>query len=360
MQVLRRGVTPVTLCAVMLGLLGVLAVFNASYHLSASHRYALRQGLWLTVGALAVVGAAGLPAGVYRRWGPWFIGPGYLALVGVLVWGIRIRRMQGWYSFPGFLVQPGELVKPLFVLSLALLAVHTARFRESFVRGYTPWLAVLAAWIVPLALQPDFGMVLVHVGAFLAVSVVAGVPLRHMSLGLLGGIPLAVFAWLRVDYLRTRVMSFLNPEQFAESAGWHVLQFRRTLASGGLLGRSWGDCVWARTHLPLGHTDSMFATIGEAMGFLGVLPLVVLLVAWCAYVCQRSRQVDAPFAALTAVGLMALVMVQSLIHLSVNLGLMPVTGLTLPLFSYGGSSMVSTMLCVGMSESLLRASPGRV
>lgn len=352
--VLGRGITPVTLCAVMLGLLGLLAVFNASYHLPSGHRYVLRQGLWLALGTVVVVVSAGIPARLYRRVAPWLIVPGYAALAGVLVWGVRIRRMQGWYSLPGFLVQPSEIVKPLFVLSLVLLAVHTAAWRDSFFKGYLPWLGLLSVWLIPLVLQPDFGMVLVYVVAFLAVSAVAGVPGRHLAGAAVGAMPLALPAWLQAPYLRTRVLGFLNPQEFADTSGWHLLQFRRTLASGGLFGRGWGDCVWARTHLPLGHTDSMFATVGEALGFVGVFPLLILLLAWCAYVCQRARSLGDSFAALAAMGLMSMVAGQALIHLSVNLGLMPVTGLTLPLFSYGGSSMIATMLCVGASESLLQ------
>ncbi|MFW5893721.1 MAG: FtsW/RodA/SpoVE family cell cycle protein [Verrucomicrobiota bacterium] len=351
---LGRGITPVTLCAVMLGLLGLLAVFNASYHLPSGHRYVVRQGIWLALGTVVLVLSAGIPARVYRRIAPWLILPGYAALAGVLVWGIRIRRMQGWYSFPGFLVQPSEIVKPLFVISLALLAVVTAARRESFVKGYLLWLGVLCVWLIPLVLQPDFGMVLVYAAAFLAMSAVAGVPGRHLAVAVASALPLVLLAWRNVPYLRVRVFGFLSPQEFAETSGWHLLQFRRTLASGGLFGRGWGDCVWARTHLPLGHTDSMFATVGEALGFVGVFPLVVLLLAWCSYVCRRARDLDDSFAALVAVGLMSMVAGQALIHLSVNLGLMPITGLTLPLFSYGGSSMIATMLCVGASESLLQ------
>jgi cell division protein FtsW len=218
-------------------------------------------------------------------------------------------------------------------------------------------LAFLALWVVPLALQPDFGTLLVYLATFFALVLVAGVPLAHLALTAAAALPLGFAAWTAVPYLRIRVIGFLRPEQFADSAGWPILQFRRTLASGGLRGRTWGDCIWSRTHLPLGHTDSMFATVGEAMGFLGVLPLLALLGAWIAYVSRRSRVIGDPFAATAAMGLMALVAGQALIHLSVNLGLMPVTGLTLPLFSYGGSSMIATMTCVGISESLLRRTP---
>lgn len=354
MRYLRRGMTPVSLGAIALGLLGLLAVYNATYHLPVSHHYALRQTAWLALGTLAVLLLAGLPRSLVRRFGPILAVPAYLLLVGVLFYGIRVRQMQGWYQLPGMLLQPSELAKPFFALSLAWIYGRTTRLRSNRWLATTAVLLLGALWILPICLQPDFGMVLVYALGLLAALMVAGCPWPLLAAGIFCALPGAAWTVWRTPYVRMRFASFLDPAAYTDSAGWHILQFRRTLASGGLFGRSWGDCIWARTHLPLSYSDSMFATIGEAMGFVGVVPIILLLLAWIAYAFRRARMLPDPFSAIAATTLVTLVAGQAFLHLSVNLGLMPVTGLTLPLFSYGGSSMLGTMLCIGASESLLQ------
>jgi cell division protein FtsW len=158
-------------------------------------------------------------------------------------------------------------------------------------------------------------------------------------------------------YVKARFVAFLNPEAWSNTSGWHIIQFQRTLAAGGLYGRSWGRALCSRSHLPLGYSDSVFATIGETAGLIGVAPFVILPLIYLLYGSRQARATGNTFRQAAIIGMVSMVAGQAYIHLSVNLGLLPPTGITLPLISYGGSSLLATVTAVGIVESLSRHPP---
>ena len=121
-----------------------------------------------------------------------------------------------------------------------------------------------------------------------------------------------------------------------------------------MLGQSWGKGVWSQTYLPLGYSDSIFATLGESIGFVGLVPFVALVVGWAVYGYRKVKRCHCVFSVAVLLGLVGYLCIQSFVHLSVNLGLIPPTGITLPLISYGGSSLLSTAIAIGIVESLVR------
>jgi cell division protein FtsW len=272
----------------------------------------------------------------------------------VLLAGIRINGMRGWFAWGGVFFQPSEICKPLFVLgSTVILLRHRPRGPEGR-PGLLPVAGCAAAWLIPLGLQPDFGAVLVYGVTLVILYWCLGGRFRHLLIGAAAGAVGAGLTLWRYPYVRRRFVAFLNPDQYASGSGWHMLQFRRSLAAGGWFGNSWEMGSWSRAYLPLGHSDSVFANMAELVGFVGLMPFVILILAWVLYAHSRACKCSNMTNAGVIFGLGALVAGQAFIHLSVNLGLLPPTGITLPLVSYGGSSLVATMIAFGMLESAWR------
>jgi cell division protein FtsW (lipid II flippase) len=350
--------TRASLFFVCVSLWGCWAIYNASRSGYEGQHFVLRQGLWVALGGAALLTCAGLPAHVYRRWLPWLCVAAYVPLLLVLVLGIRINGMRGWFAWHGYFFQPSELAKPVYVLSLAWLLERTAARRSSWTRGFLPALALLACWGLPIALQPDFGSLLVYLLTFLLLYWGFDGRLRHLASAGLAVLPaLGLVVW-RYPYVLRRLLAFLDPESVAQSSGWHIIQFRRTLASGGLFGRAWEDGLWSSAYLPLGYSDSVFASTAEKVGFFGVLPLLVLILALALYGHYHACRATDRFRAAAIFGNAGMLVLQAFVHLSVNLGLIPPTGITLPLISYGGSSLISSMIAFGIVEAMVHSPPG--
>jgi len=353
--------TPAACVAVVVSLFGCLAIYSATYHLDRPFEFVGRQMIWLVLAVPTLFAVSAADRRTVRRALPWLAAAAYAALLLVLRFGIRVNGMRGWFAWGGVFVQPSELAKPVFVLCLAAVLARAER------EGWRPLtrclaaLAVLAVWTAPIAVEPDFGTCLVYAVTFLAVYGCIGGHWPYLAASAaVGAVVAAGLAW-KVPYVAARLAGFWRPQEYAETSGWHILQFQRTLASGGWLGHWWGKALWSQTYLPLGYSDSIFATIGESVGFLGLLPFVGVILLWVYYGYRRVRRCTDVFPAAAILGMAAFLGGQAFIHLSVNLGLMPPTGITLPLISYGGSSLMSTVLAIGLVEALSRppaASPG--
>jgi cell division protein FtsW len=271
--------------------------------------------------------------------------------------------MRGWFaiSLPGtgwfetIYLQPSELAKPIFALFLARLCLLRDDDTAPTWRHFGLCAALAAPWFVAIALQPDFGTLLVYLGTFTIIYWLRGGPPRHLFAAGAILVPFAALLVTRVEYIRRRLEGFLDPAAHAQGSGWHIIQYKLTLASGGLAGQPVEDALWARNYLPLGHTDSVFATVGETLGFLGLLPILAGLGIWFAYGFYHSRRCDNVTATTTIAAITCLIGIQALIHISVTVGLLPPTGVTLPFLSYGGSSLVSCCLAVGILQSFVCA-----
>jgi len=344
--------TPAGMIYLFVSLWGCLAVYSVTRHLTPSYWFAARQMVWVAIGVVALLLSSARDTQFYRGITFWWAAVAYLLLLAVLPFGIRINGMRGWFAWRGVFFQPSEFSKPVFVLCLARVMERSAAHRSEWFRGYFPCLLCVIVWALPVTAQPDFGVLLVYGLAFGAMYWSLGGPPLHLFATALAAIPAVLAVCWRYPYVQRRFVAFLNPQKYANSSGWHLIQFQRTLASGGLFGRPWSSGRWAQGYLPLGYSDSIFASIAEATGFFGVLPIVVLTVALVAYGCYVSHRSHSLFRAGATVGLVAMISGQALIHLSVNLGLMPPTGITLPMISYGGSSLVSSLLALGVIEGL--------
>jgi len=288
----RRAGSPVVLLAGALAILGCVAVYNATFHLAHPLWFVGRQVVWTAAAYLCLALVLSLPASAIPRILPAAAFMAYAGLWAVLHWGVRIHGMRGWFAWHGVFLQPSELAKPAFVLVLTA-AVH----RLAGKRGWTtPVFAaitgVFGLWLVPIMLEPDYGAVLVYAGTFAALLWCSRGPARKMLIAAALGAVIAAIAMAPHRYVIQRFTGFLNPSAAPLSAGWHVAQFQRALASGGLFGRWWGRGLWTQAYLPLAHSDSVFAAVAEAVGLVGTIPLILLIPAWVWYAWRKASRIN--------------------------------------------------------------------
>jgi len=285
----------------------------------------------------------------------------------VLLVGTAVRGSTRWVDLPLFQFQPSELAKVLLCVSLAAFVYE--RIRRPFGIGQT--LRLLALGLLPAGLvflQPDLGTGIVLVAITLTVLFVAGIPWQHFAaLGaatvlLAGGAYLggsAAGVELLHGYQQDRLTSFLHPSDDPSDGSYQVNQAIIAVGSGEKSGRGDDATQTELLFLPERHTDFIFAVIGERFGFMGAAFVVFLyaLLFWRAI--RVMRIATSYYGVIVAGGIVAMLAFQAIINVGMNLGLMPVTGITLPLISYGGSSVIGTFLALGLLQSIHAQSDAR-
>lgn len=322
--------------------------------------FAIRQGLYAVVGVALMVALAQLD---YTRL--WDLRLSiYVTLVAaialVLVGGAAVRGSQRWIELPLFRFQPSELAKVLLCASLAAFAFD--RVRRPFGIGAT--LSLLALGLGPAALvflQPDLGTGITFAVITVAILYIAGVPWQHFAAiaavaAAIGGGALAVGSTLGIDVLRgyqeDRLTSFLNPGDDPSDSGYQAEQAVIAVGSGEIAGRGDDATQSELLFLPERHTDFIFAVIGERYGFAGTT-LVVLLYGVLLWRLLRILRLTGSFyGTMIAGGIVAMLAFQVILNIGMNLAIMPVAGIPLPLLSYGGSSVVGTLIALGLLQSI--------
>lgn len=344
----------ITVCILFLmGLWGCLAIYNATVFSDAPFLYAGKQLLWLFLGLIIMWITSKIPFLLYKKY-IWSLAAfAYLLLLLVLIFGIRVNGMKGWFDLGIGYLQPSELAKPFFILSLCAVA----KIAKSQVKLFLYMAGVAILWCIPLALQPDFGTLLIYLAGFLTVYILSGGKIIYLLPSFLAVIPFAMYIYHHKPYIAARFAGFLDPEKAASGAGWHILQFQYTMARGGFSGQSWGKSLWANAYLPLSYSDSSFASLVEAIGFAGTVPVILGFCALTYTGYRLSLQADEDLKKIFICAMPIVITIQALVHMSVNVTMMPATGITLPIFSYGGSSMISIMLSFGIILSAIRKSP---
>ncbi len=312
-----------------------------------------RQLSWLGVGLLALAAAASVDYRNLVRVAPALYVVGVGLLLTVFLFGRAVSGARRWLPLGPVTLQPAELFKLLFVITLAWAL--TARWANP--RSRATLASALGLLVVPFVLvvrQPDLGTALVLVPVFFALLFGAGVRLRELGwLGLAGlaGTPLA---WVVLkEYQRERLFVYLNPFRDPLGSAYNVIQSKIAIGSGQFLGKGVVGATQSRlAFLPERHTDFIFAVFAEMWGFVGALLVLVgyaFLILRGFEIAGRARE---PVGRLLALGVTALLGAQTLINLGMVMGLLPIVGIPLPLMSYGGSSLVITLMALGLLLSV--------
>jgi rod shape determining protein RodA len=322
--------------------------------------YVVRQSIYAVVGIALMLAVARVD---YSRFRELRVGI-YTAMVGlivlVLALGTAARGSRRWIELPFFTFQPSELGKVLLVVALAAFAIDTAR-RTSERRRTLRVLALGALPALIVFLQPDLGSALVYAVITLAVLFIAGVRWTHFAA--LGGIAVAAVAIVLViapalgmpvlhGYQEERLTAFLHPSEDPADSSYQINQALIAVGSGGKTGRGDDATQTDNGFLPERHTDFIFAVVGERFGFVGaafLLSLYALLIWRALRIMTLSKNL---YGSMIAGGIAAMLMFQIFVNVGMNIGIMPVTGIPLPLMSSGGSSVIVTFLALGLLQSV--------
>ncbi len=344
---------------VFLVLAGFLFVYSASAPLSArltGDPWALlkRQCIGAVLGFAAMMVLWRVDYRVWSRGDDLFLGLCWfltaLTLVPPLAEGGR------WLRLGPFPFQPSELGKLALVLFLSGSLVRRGDRLQDWKQGVLPHLLVLGAFGLVLLLQPDFGMLVTYAALVAVLLWVGGVPIRHLGVTGAAAVPFLAALLFGAQYRFERLLAFLNPELYRDTFAYQTYQSLMAIGSGGILGRGLGASRAKLFYLPSAHNDFLFAVVAEETGLLGALALMGLIGLLVGQGYAVSRRAPDKLGALYALGASFLLGFQTVLNLGVVVGVLPVTGLTLPFLSYGGSSLMVSLALGGLVLGVARAS----
>lgn len=276
-------------------------------------------------------------------------------LLVVLFIGITIRGTTGWFSLGWFNFQPVEIAKIALIIFLAWFLSKNFGSLKIF-RTFLISAAITGLMFVLVVLQPDFGSGVILFLVWLLMIIFAGVRLKHLLFLLFSLIIIGVIAWffLFQDYQKDRILTFLNPSLDPYGHGYHVRQAVTAIGAGGFLGRGLGFGSQSQLKfIPANQTDFIFAVIGEELGFLGV---ILILFFWSVIfyrLIKAANLMRDNFSYLFILGVSGLFFTQIFINIGMNIGIVPVTGISLPFCSYGGSFLVACLILIGITEGMI-------
>ena len=345
----------------LLTLFGLVMVLSASavsaiHHGRSGWTFFVKQSTWAALGALALVIGLRIPLRVVRKLVPLGLLVTFGLLVAVLLPGIgaRVNGARAWFAFGPFAMQPAEIAKLVLVIYCADLFARRADRMHEVRMTLWPAMLMLGLMGVLVMAQPDLGTVLVLSGIVLAMAFIGGAPIVPLAstVGLVG-LAGAVFT-LSAKYRRDRWLAFLDLAKHRDNEGFQVWQSLVGIASGGITGVGLGASKAKWDYLPEAHTDFIFAIIAEELGLIGGVVVVVLFALLGLFGAQVALRAQDRFGMLLAGGITAWLMVQAIINIGGVVGVMPLTGLTLPFLSFGGSSLLVTMSGAGLLLNVAR------
>ena len=356
MQIDRRLVshfdwTLLTL-ALAFALVGVLTIYSANYSVTEQQGggLATRQLLWIGVGIIALLVTVAIDYRHVDRFAYPFYGAVLGLLFVVLFFGSVGGGSQRWLNFGFFTLQPSEPAKLAIVLLMAKYLQYDEPRQGYRLRDlWAPFLLIAPLVLLTLA-QPDLGTAIVLVLVFLTIVLMGGLRFRSFLYLMGTGVALFPIAWQFLKpYQRRRIWTFLDPDLDPLGAGYHVIQSKIAIGSGRLFGKGYLHGTQNRLEfLPAQHTDFVFSVFAEEWGFVGCLVLLLLyfaLLAYCLRVVERAKD---RLGALLVFGMATIFFWHVVINIAMVAGVLPVVGVPLPLLSYGGSSMASMMVAMGL------------
>ena len=346
------------LAACMLASLGFVLVASSSVEVASDRfgqpfSFAIKHTFFLLLASIAAVTAYLIPTRLWYNYATHFLlfSMALLAIILIPGVGLTVKGATRWLSLGIFNLQPSEITKFTMMLFLASYLVRRLEEVRQKFSGFVKPMAVVGLIAILLLMEPDYGTLLVWSCAVMGVLLLAGAPFtQYMVFGSALFFGLAILAVIE-PYRIERIETIFNPWADRFGAGYQLTQALLAFGRGGLFGMGLGNSVQKLFYLPEAHTDFVFAILAEELGLIGALVTVgfMTFIVWRGLLIGRHAELgDRPFAAYLVYGLVLLIALQILINLAVNTGLAPTTGLTLPLLSYGGSSLVMTAVSLGV------------
>lgn len=344
MKISLRGT--VIFSMILLSFFGLLTILSSQSEAASPYYLVTRQLFSFFAAAGIMLLCSVLPFDFFRK-NAFLLAGGFLLAVLILpFFGTRINGMCGWFRYGSFSMQPTEIAKAFFLLGLICTLKYFKRQSLAFLGalGYT------LLWTGAILIQPDLGTAFIYFSVFMIIVFISGIKWRWIiTAAFLAVAAISVFIKLH-PYALKRLSAFLNPHE-----SWHLQQLELASARGGWFGSKVGQALWSNAYVPLPYNDSAYATLTETIGFAGAVLVLLLFIVLISALSAGAFKRDIPdHARLFIAGTASITAVQTLLHVGVNLSLLPPTGLTLPLISYGGSSLVGCGILLGIAMSGFR------
>ena len=337
--------------ALALAAYGLVVIYSATHvmDLADPYYYVKRQAVWLGGGVAGVFAITVIDYMNFSAWARYIYAASLALLAGVLVMGqgADVRR---WISLGFADIQPSEYAKLALIIVLArVLAEREDRLGISF-WSMAPTLIYTALPMGLVFLQPDLGTAMVFIAILFGLVYTSGVNRRYILGIIAAGAAAFPFLWSRLaEYQQMRLMSFLNPDLDPLGSGYQLMQSMIAIGSGWIWGKGLFDGTQVKLqYLPEQHTDFIFSVLGEELGFVGAIGLLLLFLLLIYRILSVATQAKDTFGALICSGVAVMFTFQVLVNVGMTMGIMPVTGLPLPFISYGGNSLLVNLLAIGL------------
>jgi cell division protein FtsW len=349
-----------TLLLLVLGLIMVLSASSIESFRVFGSAYTLvqRQALFAVLGVVAMIFASRTSVQFWRGFAWVLFAIAFGLLVAVLVVGVEVAGQRNWIEIFGpFRLQPSEFAKLALVVWGASLLSQRNRRLDTWKGLLLPLLPVAVVMMVLVLLEGDFGNTLMLAAITMGMLFAAGAPMRLFAILAGAGVLGVVLLTLAAPYRMQRFTSWLDPEADRLGFGWQVTQGQYALGTGGFWGVGLGASREKWGSLPEAHTDFIFPVIGEELGLVGTVTVLALFGVLAFAIFRLSRNTKDPFVRLASAGVGSWIVIQAVVNIGAVLGLLPITGVPLPLVSYGGSSLVPTLVALGMLMAFAKAEP---
>lgn len=322
----------------------------ASFKYNNPYKYLINQSIFFIIGIILMIIFSKIDINIYKRYSNIFLGICFLLLILVLIPGIGSVRngSRSWFGIMGFGFQPSELTKLSLIIFTSKYLSNNDKIKRNSFKFMAPILLIIIIFFGLIMLEPDFGTGMVIVCSLIGLIFISGTDTSiFIKLGIIGVIGIFILV-LIAPYRMDRITSFLNPWSDPLGSGFQMIQSLYAIGPGGVLGFGFLNSRQKHFYLPEPQTDFIFSIISEEFGFIGDAVLVFLFIILFLNIINKAIETEDLFSKYLIFGLVFLMMFQTLLNLSVVVGLVPITGVTLPFISYGGSSLLVSMISIGI------------
>lgn len=335
--------------------LGIVMVHSASAAISmkkyGSHLYFMqKQAIFFAISLISMFIASKFPYKALKKLAYPLLFISFIMLLAIKFanMGVTAGGATRWLRIGGITFQPSEFAKLALIIFLAYSLNKKQEMIQQFSVGFIPQVLVFGMIAILILQQPDLGTVVIIGAITWSMMFIAGTPILHLLSPLPLSIPFIYFAVYKVDYRMARVLAFLNPWADPQNTGYQITHSLKAFGSGGLFGQGIGLGMQKLHYLPEPHTDFILSVIGEELGLAGVITILLLYAVILFRGVSIAKSADTLFGTFVAAGLTISLGLQVIINTGVTLGVLPTKGLTLPFLSYGGTSLLINMVCMGI------------
>ncbi len=352
---------PLLIAVIIISIFGTIMIYSSSYvwaeyKFNDPFKYLKSQSFFLIVGYIVMFIISRFPYQNYKKFSNIIFGICLILLILVLIPGIGTVRngSRSWFGIGGFGIQPSEFTKLGLIIFTSKYLEKNAREIKDIKKGVLPILGIVMLIFALIMLEPDFGTGVVIVMTIIVLLFVSGVKMNFfVKIGIASLIGIVILI-LIAPYRLERIISFINPWSDPLGDGFQIIQSLYAIGPGGLLGLGFGNSIQKHFYLPEPQTDFIFSIISEEFGFMGILIVSILFITIIVRGFKIAIKTEDTFGKYLAFGITFGLAFQTMLNLMVVVGLIPVTGVTLPFLSYGGSSLIISLISMGILLNISR------